>query len=128
MKTVLLVEDESNQRLLYRMELEEDGYQVLEAADGNQAIAQVSLSHPDVVVLDLHMPGLDGVATLGKLKELNDRLPVVVYSAYETYKDDFRTWAADAYVVKSSDPNILTDAVEQLLGDEPIWPDEMPKN
>ena len=114
--TVLLVEDEGNQRLLYRMELEEDGYQVVEATDGQQAIAQVNRSHPDVVVLDLHMPGLGGVATLSQLKELDDRLPVVVYSAYETLKNDPGTLAADAYVVKSSDPGILTRAVGQLLG------------
>jgi CheY-like chemotaxis protein len=128
MKTVLLVEDESNQRLLYRMELEEDGYRVLEASNGQQAIAQVNRSHPDVVVLDLHMPGLDGVSTLSMLKELDSRLPVVVYSAYEAHRQDRETWVADAYVVKSSDPNILTRTVNQLMESAPPPPEAVSQN
>lgn len=126
MKTVLLVEDEANQRLLYRMELEENGYRVIEAANGHQAIGQVNRSHPDLVVLDLHMPGLDGVTILSRIKDLNGSLPVVVYSAYEAHKADLRTGAADAYVVKSSDPEILTRTVNALVAQGPTWPETVP--
>ena len=95
MRTVLLVEDEANQRLLYRMELEEDGFHVLEAANGLQALRQVTTAHPDIVVLDLRLPGLDGMSTLAKLKEINARLPVVVYSAFDMHRDDPGASAAD---------------------------------
>ena len=120
MATILLVEDEPNQRLLYRMELEDEGYDVLVSADGRDALLQVEEKHPDLVVLDLAMPGMDGMETLSRIITANTNLPVIIYSAYETYKDNFMTWTANSYLVKSSDIGVLKGEVRRVLEEQAL--------
>ena len=115
MPTILLVEDEANQRLLYRMELEDEGYQVVTAGNGREALQEAQRTRPDLVVLDLRMPGMDGLEALHRMLALNQSLPVIIHSAYETYKDNFMTWAADAYVVKSTNVDVLKAEIRQVL-------------
>jgi DNA-binding response OmpR family regulator len=129
MVTILLVEDEPNQRLLVQTELEDEGYDVLVSADGLDALHQVEEKRPDLVVLDLAMPGMDGVETLSRMMTLNTNLPVIIYSAYETFKDNFMTWTADSYLVKSSDIGVLKGEVRRVLGERGLdkkgaWPEE----
>ena len=127
MPTILLVEDEANQRLLYRMELEDEGYHVVAAGNGREALQEARRTRPDLVVLDLRMPDMDGLEALQRMPALNPRLPVIIHSAYETYKDHFMTWAADAYVVKSSNVDVLKAEIRQILsrlnneGRRPVW-------
>jgi CheY-like chemotaxis protein len=113
--TVLVVDDDTNQRKLYIQELEDEGYAVLEAEDGHAAIAMVESRHPDLVVLDICMPRMDGIEALGRILADDKRIPVVLNTAYGTYKDNFMSWAADAYVVKSGDLNELKQTVRRLL-------------
>ena len=115
MTTILLVEDELNQRLLYQTELEDDGYRVILASDGWGALQQVKEEHPDLVVLDLGMPGMDGIEALWRMVGLNAKLPVIIYSAYDSSQDNFMTWLADAYLVKSSNLDVLKGEIEQVL-------------
>ena len=115
MKRVLLVEDEQNQRLLYKQELEEGGYEVDVAADGREALDLIGSRRPDIVVLDISMPGMDGIETLGKLLSQDNTIPVVLHTAYSSYKDNFMTWSADAYVVKSSDLSELKAKLKEVL-------------
>ena len=115
MPTVLLVEDEPNQRLLYRMELEDEGYCVLEASDGREALEQLEAGSPDLVVLDLRMPRMDGIKTLERMMALNARPPVVVHSAYDSLRDNPVARTADAYVVKRSDLSTLKREIERVL-------------
>ncbi len=115
MTTILLVEDELNQRLLYQTELEDDGYRVVLASDGWGALQQVKKEHPDLVVLDLGMPGMDGIEALWRMVGLNAKLPVIIYSAYDNSQDNFMTWLADAYLVKSSNLDVLKDEIEHVL-------------
>ena len=103
MARVLLVEDEKNQRLLYQQELMEDGYEVVVAKDGREALGLLKDRRPDVIVLDICMPGMDGIETLGQVLSRDNTIPVILHTAYSSYKDNFMTWSADAYVVKSSD-------------------------
>jgi len=69
-----------------------------------------------VVLMDIRMPRMDGIEAMGKM--LNDRrdLPVILNTAYSSYKDDFRSWPASAYVIKSSDLSELKRALTQVLG------------
>ena len=115
MKRVLLVEDEANQRLLYQQELTEEGYEVDVAADGREALDLVEERRPDIVVLDISMPGMDGIETLGKLLSKDNTIPVILHTAYSSYKDNFMTWSADAYVVKSSDLTELKSKLNEVL-------------
>lgn len=115
MPHVLIVEDDDQQRLLYREQLEDDGYEVSEAADGRTALETIARRRPNAVVLDINMPGADGLYTLGRIHDLHPRLPVVLNSAYAAYKDQFVSWLADAYVTKSSNLQELREAVRRAV-------------
>jgi DNA-binding response OmpR family regulator len=115
MKRVLLVEDEKNQRMLYQMELQEEGYEVDTAADGRAALDRIEETRPDLIVLDISMPGMDGIETLGKVLSRDNTIPVILYTAYSSYKENFMTWSADAYVVKSADMAELKTKIRDVL-------------
>ncbi len=117
-QTVLIVEDDANQRLLYEEELREEGYEIQSASDGRAALKIAAEGAPDIVVLDINMPGLDGLDTLSQLLETNPSLPVIINTAYPGYQDSFTTWSADAYVVKSSDLSELKATIKRLLSPE----------
>ncbi len=111
MATILIVDDDDHQRLLYKEELELEGYEVILTATGQEAVAAVTASEIDCVVLDIAMPGMNGVETLASMLDIDRQLPIILHTAYPSYKDDFMTWAAEAYVIKSSD---LSDLKEQI--------------
>ena len=115
MKKILVVDDEENIRLLYQEELEEDGYTVDVAAHGQEALEKLNTFQPDLITLDIRMPGMDGVETLRKIREVQRDLPVILCSAYGEYKQDLTTWASDAYVIKTSDLTELKGTIKTLL-------------
>ena len=115
MKKILVVDDEENIRLLYQEELEEEGYTVEVAAHGQEALEKVNAFQPHLVTLDIRMPGMDGVETLRKIREVQRDLPVILCSAYGEYKQDLTTWASDAYVIKTSDLTELKGTIRTLL-------------
>ena len=115
MPTILIVEDDEHQQLLFQEELKDEGYDVVVASSGKEALEVVGRVEPDIVVLDIAMPGMDGIEALGRLLSNNNQLPVILHTAYATYKDNFMTWSADAYVVKSSDFTDLKAEIERLL-------------
>ena len=115
MPTILIVEDDEHQQILFREELAEEGYDVVVASSGQEALEIVAKVEPDLVVLDIAMPGMDGIEALGRLLSKNNQLPVVLHTAYATYKDNFMTWSADAYVVKSHDLSELKAQIRNVL-------------
>lgn len=115
MKKILLVDDEDSIHLLYREEFEDEGYEVHSALSGEEALAQMKLLTPDLVILDINMPGLNGIDVLRQLKEMNPALPVILSSAYQEFKQDLATWASDEYIVKSSNLDELKAAVKKHL-------------
>ena len=115
MARILIVEDDANQCLLYKEELESEGYDVVTANDGREALRMVEAERPDLVVMDISMPGMDGIEAMSQMLAKDHKLPVILNSAYATYKDNFRAWSADAYVVKSSDLMELKDAIRNVL-------------
>jgi two-component system, response regulator, stage 0 sporulation protein F len=114
-KTVLVVEDDPNQRELYIEELKTEGYNVLSAGNGREALNLAKEQSPDIIVLDINMPGMDGLDTLSHLLEVNRRTPVIINTAYASYQDSFTSWSADAYVVKSSNLDELLGKIKELL-------------
>ena len=115
MATILLVEDDLNECELYERELGEQGYNILIAHNGSQALAMCEDSKPDLVVMDVSMPGMDGIDVMGRMLCRNHKLPIILNTAYASYKEDFRSWAADAYVVKSADLTELKQTVKHVL-------------
>jgi two-component system response regulator (stage 0 sporulation protein F) len=116
MKRILVVDDEESIRELYRAELADEGYDVDLAADGIQALRRLEASRPDLVTLDVKMPGIDGIETLRRIREKDTTIPVILVTAFGEFKQDFNTWASDAYIVKSHDPTELKKTVRKLLG------------
>lgn len=114
-KKLLIVEDERNQGLLYEQELTAEGYQVTTACSGEEALELFRNDTFDLVVLDVGMPGMNGLETLARLLGLNSRIPVILNTAYPSYQDNFMSWAADAYVIKSMDLGELKDKIKESL-------------
>lgn len=117
MKTILVVDDEKHICELYKSELEDEGYAVAVAYTGKDALHAVETKPPDLIVLDIQMPGMDGIETLEKLIGRDKGIPVILNTAYSHYREDFTTWGADAYVVKSSDTTELKREIKRLLGE-----------
>jgi DNA-binding response OmpR family regulator len=115
MYRILVVDDEENIRLLYERELRKEGYEVEVAANGEQALEKFRSSEPHLVVLDIKMPGMDGLEVMNRMLSMNNQLPIILNTAYASYKDNFTTWSADAYVVKSADLTQFKNKVEEIL-------------
>jgi len=115
MKKILLVDDEESIHLLYREELEEEGYEVHSALSGEEALEKLHIIIPDLVILDINMPGMNGIDVLRRMKEIKQAMPVILSSAYQEFKQDLASWASDDYIVKSSNLDELKNAVRKYL-------------
>lgn len=118
MKKLLLVDDEESIQIVYREEFEDEGYQVISALDGTTGLEKFKEEEPDLVILDIQMPNINGVEVLRQMKMLRPTVPVILSSAYQEFKRDLGTWAADEYVVKSGNLDELKKTVRTLLGEE----------
>ena len=115
MKTILVVDDDEAIRTLLQEELEDEGYKVLIATNARDALKMVASEALDLVILDIRMPGMDGLEALPRILGIKEGLPVIMNTAYSQYQDSFMSWAADAYVVKSSDLTELKQKVKELV-------------
>jgi len=112
---ILVVDDEENIRFLFKEELEEEGYLVELASNGFEAIDKVKGTKFDVIVMDIKMPGMDGIQALNEIKNMIKEQPVILCSAYGEFKQDFSSWISDAYVVKSADTRELKQTIKNIL-------------
>ena len=117
MKKILVVDDEESIRELYRADLSDEGYEVELAVNGRQALVLLESFLPDLVTLDIKLPDIDGIEVLRRIREKNATIPVVLLTAFGEFRQDFNTWASDAYIVKSHDTTELKDTVRRLLGE-----------
>lgn len=119
MKKILVVEDDELLQKLLRDEIIEEGYEVLIASDGKEALSMLKDmgAQPDLIILDLRMPKMDGLETMGHMLKSRVNAPVIIHSAYTSYKEDALAMAADAYIVKSHDLTELKAKIRELLGD-----------
>lgn len=117
---VLVVDDDPQVLRLMRVNLELEGYDVVSAPDGQEALEAVLSERPDLVVCDVMMPGVDGLTVLRNLRSnpRTSKIPFVVVSA-KAQRSDIKAaldMGADRYITKPFDPQELLDAVENLLG------------
>jgi DNA-binding response OmpR family regulator len=118
MAKVLIVDDEPDVLLLLRVNLEAAGYQTVLAADGETALNKIDESVPDVVLLDIMMPVMDGWGVLRALSERDGAPRVVVVSAKSSDRDIVRALTSGAldYVTKPFDPDDLVEVVARTVG------------
>ena len=118
-KTVLVVDDDRPMRALCRASLEEAGFRVLEAADGEQALASVHDDQPDLILLDIMMPGISGWEVTSALlaDRATDRIPIIFMTARGELADRVRAFdlGAQDYVTKPFDPHALAKTVAKTL-------------
>ena len=113
---LLFVDDEEGFLELYRAAFSRDGYTVETTGTAEGARERVAKGDIDLVVLDIRLGETSGLALLREIKARDARIPVVLSTAYARYQDDFSSWLADAYIVKSSDLGELKQAVRRCLG------------
>jgi CheY-like chemotaxis protein len=119
MKRILVIEDDKSIQELLRQELNDEGYTITLASNGKEALASLrndDQEKPDLIILDLRMPKMDGFETIGHILKSKHDTPVVIHTAYPSYKDDALAMAADAFVVKSHDLTKLKYAIFELIG------------
>ena len=116
-KKILVVEDEKTLCLLYEEELSREGYDITAVTDAEAALTKLAQEGFDLIITDIRMPGKNGIELITQIMGLRKDIPIIINSAYQSYKEDFMTWAADAYVVKSSSLAELKAKIKQLLGE-----------
>jgi len=111
---ILIVDDDQNILRLYKEELEEEGYNIVIASNGQEAIELFEKENPDIVTLDIQLPDIDGIKLLRQMKEKRPRMPIIMSTAFD-YRDDFSVWASEAYIVKSADLSELKATIKKLI-------------
>lgn len=112
---ILFVDDDPSLLNLYHEELTEEGYRVVVARNGKEAVTRFSREKPNLVILDIRMPEMDGITALNAILGKDRKVPIIFNTAYPQYRENFMTWGADAYVVKSPDLSELKQAICQVL-------------
>ncbi len=112
---LLIVDDEKSIRELYKEEFSKEGYTIILAASGSEAVEKIKTESVDLVILDIRMPEIDGIIALEEMLKIRKKLPVIINTAYPQYKDNFLIWLAEDYVVKSTDLTELKKKVKSAI-------------
>lgn len=119
-KTVLLVEDNEDNRVIYRVMLEHSGYTVLEAADGGEGIRQARQMRPDAVLMDVSIPVIDGWEATRILKQdpATAAIPIIALTAHAMEQDREKALSlgCDGYLAKPVEPRRVVEEVERVIG------------
>jgi DNA-binding NtrC family response regulator len=115
MANLLVIDDEGDIRHLYAAELEDEGHTVVACGSSQEAMKQLRSQAFDLIVLDIQLNRESGLELLQQITREQENIPVVLCTAFSCYKDDFSSWLADAYVVKSSDLDELKKEVRRVL-------------
>lgn len=120
MANILIVDDQLWVREFLAEELTCEGYQVGAIGDVKSILENLTVSLPDLVLLDLYLDGTDGFGVLSDIKRREPRLPIIIFTAYDTYVDDPRLSQADGYVIKSFRLDKLKQKVADVLKRKPV--------
>lgn len=114
-RRILIVEDEENMRLLLEEEFSDEGFEIISTASGKNALEILKENVIDLATIDIEMPDMNGLELAGLLRKEYPELKIILLTAYSHYKQDLSSWAADAYIVKSSDLSELKKTAKELL-------------
>jgi CheY-like chemotaxis protein len=123
-KTVLLVEDNEDNLVVYRTILDHVGYNVLEARDGEEGVNRAREEHPDLILMDISIPKIDGWEATRRLKadEATRDIPVIALTAHALEEDRERAMEAgcDGYLAKPIEPRRVVEEVRRFVGPAPV--------
>ena len=116
-RTVLVVDDFDDTRLLLRTWLERRGFRVVEAENGLQAIDQTETESPDLIIMDMQMPGLDGLSATRHIRKSHDAVPILAVSAYgaDQYREQALAAGCNEYVSTPFEPATLEGIIRSLV-------------
>jgi DNA-binding response OmpR family regulator len=80
-----------------------------------EAIEKARDYKPDLIVMDINMPRMDGIESMCRILSEHRNIPIIINTAYSNYQNNFMTWSADAYIIKSSDLKELKNKIKELL-------------
>ena len=115
MARILLVDDEEHIRFYYKEALSEEGHEVSTLGSGHNLLRRIDFLQPEVVILDIRLVDYDGLELLQEIRNRFYDLPVILCTAYDTYKYDEKATAADSYVIKSFDLAELKTAIQRAI-------------
>ncbi len=115
MEKILCVDDDPTILLLYKEEFSQEGYEVILANSGKEALRQYRAERPQLVIMDLLMPGMDGIEALTSILGIDRQASIIINTSYSQHRDNFLTWPAEAYLIKSSDLGELKRKVRETL-------------
>jgi two-component system cell cycle response regulator DivK len=119
LRTILVVDDFDDTRLLLRTWLQKKGFRVVEAENGNRAVAAAESDRPDLIIMDVEMPELDGLAATRKIRALTnfESIPIVAVSAYgaDLYREHALAAGCDEYVSTPFEPDELERLIRALI-------------
>ena len=115
MKKLLVADDEDLLCQLYTEELRSEGYEVFTTNEGAGLIEMIEQHRPDLIVLDIRMGEHDGLDLLQDIRNAYYEMPVILCSAYSSFRHDLKSIAADHYVVKSADLTELKKKINTAL-------------
>ncbi|NIA11752.1 MAG: response regulator [Nitrospiraceae bacterium] len=114
-KRILAIDDEEDLRIILKEELTDEGYEVFTLGDPAKAMDKIEETNPDLILLDIKMPGMSGMDLLNLIRGKYYDLPVILLTAYSSFKKDIAAAACDQYVVKSGDFTELKKRVRKTL-------------
>ena len=115
MEKILCVDDDQSILQLYEEEFSEDGYEVVLTANAKEALRKYQTECPQLVILDIRMPGMDGIELLTEILGKDRQALIVINTAFPQYRENFLTWGAEEYIIKSSDLGELKQKVREVL-------------
>ena len=120
--TILIVDDEPVARTLAQKRIAEQGYNVITAANGEEALAVLETTRPDLILLDVEMPKMNGYTFMGELatKNLNPRIPVIVLTAHEEMGPIFKRHGVRGYLIKPLNIDEVVAKIKELIGPNPV--------
>ena len=120
MKTILVADDDKHVRLLLETELTLEGYRVILARNGLEVLKRMKEESPDLLILDIKMPGMHGLQVLEAIRKENKKLPIIICTAHENMRDDYTVWAGRVagFLVKPFDLSHLKAIIKRSLANK----------
>lgn len=120
-KRILVVDDEKDMVYAVTLQLEAAGYEVISAVDGKDGLEKARKEKPDLIILDLMLPGIDGykICRMLKFDEKYKKIPIILFTAraQEADKKLGMEVGADAYITKLFEPKVLLEKIKELIGE-----------